>query len=88
MAESGDIAKSHGQIQVHFTTNVPEIELPEEKRQLLVPTSEFTLQYSVMLSRIWLTQLACRYCPICTVANTQFVGDARYAVSCAIRLSD
>lgn len=29
-----------GQIQVHFVTNSPDIELPEEKRQLLVPTSE------------------------------------------------
>lgn len=28
-----------GQVQVYFTTNSADIELPEEKRQLLVPTS-------------------------------------------------
>jgi ribosome biogenesis protein YTM1 len=30
----------YGQVQVHFITNSPDIELPEGKRQLLVPTSE------------------------------------------------
>ena len=29
-----------GQVQVHFITNSPDIELPEGKRQLLVPISE------------------------------------------------
>lgn len=28
----------HGQVQVYFTTNSEDIELPEEKRQLRVPT--------------------------------------------------
>jgi ribosome biogenesis protein YTM1 len=31
----------YGQVQVHFTTNSPDIELPEGKRQLLVPTSKY-----------------------------------------------
>ncbi len=29
-----------GNVQVHFITNSPDIELPEGKRQLLVPTSK------------------------------------------------
>ena len=31
----------YGQVQVYFTTNFPDIELPEAKRQLLVPTSKY-----------------------------------------------
>lgn len=34
-----------GQVQVHFITNSPDIELPEEKRQLLVPTSKCRTGY-------------------------------------------
>jgi hypothetical protein len=30
----------HGQVQVHFVTSFADIELPEAKRQLLVPTSK------------------------------------------------
>lgn len=33
-----EIPTRQGQVQVHFITNSPDIELPEEKRQLLVPT--------------------------------------------------
>ncbi|KAE8442628.1 ribosome bioproteinsis protein ytm1 [Mollisiaceae sp. DMI_Dod_QoI] len=29
----------YGQVQVHFTTNSPDVELPEGRRQLLVPTN-------------------------------------------------
>jgi ribosome biogenesis protein YTM1 len=32
------------QVQVQFTTNFPDIELPEGKRQLLVPTGKSTAQ--------------------------------------------
>lgn len=44
---SGDIegAGRQGQVQVRFITNVPDIELPEGKRQLLVPTSKITIAY-------------------------------------------
>jgi hypothetical protein len=41
MTESGASSSRHGQAQVHFITNSPDIELPEGKRQLLVPTSEY-----------------------------------------------
>jgi ribosome biogenesis protein YTM1 len=41
MTESGASSSRHGQVQVHFITNSPDIELPEGKRQLLVPTSEY-----------------------------------------------
>ncbi|KAI9742341.1 MAG: ribosome biogenesis protein ytm1 [Claussenomyces sp. TS43310] len=34
-----DAGARQGQVQVHFVTNSADIELPEEKRQLLVPTS-------------------------------------------------
>ena len=34
-----------GQVQVHFITNAPDIELPEGKRQLLVPTSKIGIGY-------------------------------------------
>jgi ribosome biogenesis protein YTM1 len=40
MTESGASSSRQGQVQVHFITNSPDIELPEGKRQLLVPTSE------------------------------------------------
>lgn len=40
MAEDGAHTERHGQIRVIFTTNFPDIELPESKRQLLVPTSK------------------------------------------------
>jgi len=33
-------AGRQGQVQVRFITNAPDIELPEGKRQLLVPTSK------------------------------------------------
>lgn len=33
------------QVQVQFFTNSPDIALPEEKQQLLVPTSKFNRQY-------------------------------------------
>ncbi len=44
---SGDIggAGRQGQVQVHFITNAPDIELPEGKRQLLVPTSRIQISY-------------------------------------------
>lgn len=32
---------AQGQVQVHFSTTSPDIELPEGKQQLLVPTSKF-----------------------------------------------
>jgi ribosome biogenesis protein YTM1 len=40
MTDSGASSSRQGQVQVHFITNSPDIELPEGKRQLLVPTSE------------------------------------------------
>jgi ribosome biogenesis protein YTM1 len=40
MADAGASSSRQGQVQVHFITNSPDIELPEGKRQLLVPTSE------------------------------------------------
>jgi ribosome biogenesis protein YTM1 len=40
MTESVASSSRQGQVQVHFITNSPDIELPEGKRQLLVPTSE------------------------------------------------
>ncbi|KAF8850480.1 microtubule-associated protein-like protein ytm1 [Acephala macrosclerotiorum] len=39
MAETGAQSTHYGQVQVHFTTTSPDIELPEGKRQLLVPTN-------------------------------------------------
>ncbi|TVY78406.1 Ribosome biogenesis protein, partial [Lachnellula suecica] len=39
MADSAGQSSRQGQVQVYFTTNSADIELPEEKRQLLVPTS-------------------------------------------------
>ena len=41
MTESGTSSSRQGQVQVHFITNSADIELPEGKRQLLVPTSEY-----------------------------------------------
>lgn len=38
-------AGGQGQVQVYFITNAPDIELPEEKRQLLVPTSKIGMGY-------------------------------------------
>ena len=38
-------AGRQGQVQVYFITNAPDIELPEEKRQLLVPTSKIVMGY-------------------------------------------
>ncbi|EPE32848.1 WD40 repeat-like protein [Glarea lozoyensis ATCC 20868] len=38
MEDSIATATGHGQVQVYFSTNSPDIELPEEKRQLRVPT--------------------------------------------------
>ena len=35
-----DAGTRQGNVQVHFATNSPDIELPEGKRQLLVPTSK------------------------------------------------
>jgi hypothetical protein len=40
MSDGGASSSRQGQVQVHFITNSPDIELPEGKRQLLVPTSE------------------------------------------------
>lgn len=40
MTDAGLIPGPTGQVQVHFITESPDIELPEGKRQLLVPTSE------------------------------------------------
>ncbi|CZR67516.1 related to microtubule-interacting protein [Phialocephala subalpina] len=39
MADTSALSSHYGQVQVHFTTNSPDIELPEGKRQLLVPTN-------------------------------------------------
>jgi hypothetical protein len=36
----GSTETRQGNVQVYFTTNSPDIELPEGKRQLLIPTSE------------------------------------------------
>jgi len=38
-------AGRQGQVQVHLITNAPDIELPEDKRQLLVPTSKIEMGY-------------------------------------------
>jgi hypothetical protein len=38
MADSAAQSSRYGQVQVYFITNSPDIELPEEKRKLLVPT--------------------------------------------------
>lgn len=40
MADSGAQPDRQDQVQVYFTTDSPDIELPEGKRQLLVPTSK------------------------------------------------
>ena len=37
-----------GQVQVHFITNSPDIELPEGKRQLLVPTSKRSTTFNTI----------------------------------------
>jgi len=42
MADASGPSSRQGQVQVYFTTNSADIELPEEKRQLLVPTSRQT----------------------------------------------
>lgn len=44
MADGGATSSRQGQVQVHFITNSPDIELPEGKRQLLVPISEHKSQ--------------------------------------------
>lgn len=62
MADTGAQSSRHGQVQVHFITNSPDIELPEGKRQLLVPTSKCitqdkfnsTLIIYARCSKIWL----------------------------------
>jgi ribosome biogenesis protein YTM1 len=38
MTDGAAQSSRHGQVQVYFVTNSPDIELPEEKRKLLVPT--------------------------------------------------
>jgi hypothetical protein len=38
MEDTTTAATSHGQVQVYFSTTSADIELPEEKRQLRVPT--------------------------------------------------
>jgi hypothetical protein len=38
--DSQSVQNGPGQVQVLFTTNFPDIELPEGKRQLLVPTGK------------------------------------------------
>lgn len=37
----GDAGSGQGRVRVHFVTNSPDIELPESKRQLLVPTGQY-----------------------------------------------
>jgi ribosome biogenesis protein YTM1 len=46
MLDAGN-SSHYGQVQVHFTTNSPDIELPEGKRQLLVPTSKIQIQIQI-----------------------------------------
>jgi len=41
--------QGQGQVQVRFITNAPDIELPEGKRQLLVPKSKDPDQLNVLL---------------------------------------
>jgi ribosome biogenesis protein YTM1 len=40
MSEVADPSTGKGQVQVYFVTSSADIELPEQKRQLLVPTSK------------------------------------------------
>lgn len=40
MSLENDGQQGQVQVQVHFVTDEADIELPEEKRQLLVPTSK------------------------------------------------
>lgn len=40
MTDTEPESSRQGQVQVHFVTDSPDIELPEGKRQLLVPTSK------------------------------------------------
>lgn len=49
MADIGAEPARQGNVQVHFITNSPDIELPEGKRQLLVPTSK--IKHSIGLAR-------------------------------------
>jgi ribosome biogenesis protein YTM1 len=53
MIDNGASASHYGQVQVHFTTNSPDIELPEGKRQLLVPTSKKQAIVLAYLSNIY-----------------------------------
>jgi hypothetical protein len=47
MADTFAAPSGHGQVQVYFTTNATDIELPEEKRQLRVPTGLSNLYKSI-----------------------------------------
>ena len=40
LTDNGGASDKTGQVQVYFVTDSPDIELPEGKRQLLVPTSK------------------------------------------------
>lgn len=37
MEDIDDQAKCHGQVQIHFSTELIDLELAEDKRQVLVP---------------------------------------------------
>ena len=82
MAENGEHTGPNGQVQVHFTTNSPDIELPEDKRQLLVPTSMRLSNSSTHLGM--LTRYRCSQ--ICPLTNSQFRVYARHLVARSLRL--
>lgn len=75
-----DSSSHYGQVQVHFTTNSPDIELPEGKRQLLVPTSMFMNSLNCDLSNI------SRRAKIWSLPNPQLRVYARHHLAHTIRL--
>ena len=68
----GDVSYTgrQGQVQVHFVTNLPDIELPEGKRQLLVPTSE--QKYSCLTLAIAKKFPITRCKEVWTITDSQF----------------
>jgi ribosome biogenesis protein YTM1 len=49
MADNTVVTAGQGQVQVYFSTNSSDIELPEEKRQLRVPTGIENLSMSLTI---------------------------------------
>jgi hypothetical protein len=71
MSENTEFSARQGQVQVHFITNSEDIELPEEKRQLLVPTSMYLKQYEIIHA-----DLSLRCTKIWPLPDPQFGGYA------------